>query len=184
VIDAAAALQYDARAFEVVRETKQTAWEALVIGERCTAPSDGSAGCVRVKLDASECGVPAGWSMYSVERFYAAPLVYDVACGLDAGTGRVALSFTSHNNFKMNGAHPGVAKLFGPGDSAATAPALATVNFTFVAHWRPTAVSIDVTDIVAEVGPDFSGMLAVENEWNDHTFKAFSCANSTATSRR
>ena len=121
--------------------------------------------------------------MYSIERFYSAPLVYDVACGLDADTGRVALSFTSHNNFKMNGAHPGTAKLFGPGASAATAPALATVNFTFVAHWRPTAVSIDVTDIVAEVA-DFSGMLAVENEWNDHTFKAFSCANSTAASRR
>ena len=88
--------RYDSRIFEVERETKATAWEAFVVGARCDSPDRGSDGCVRVNLT-NGCGVPAGWSMYSVERFYEAPLVSDVACADGAVT------LTAHNVFKMNG---------------------------------------------------------------------------------
>ena len=90
--------RYDSRIFEVERETKATAWEAFVVGARCDSPDRGSDGCVRVNLT-NGCGVPAGWSMYSVERFYEAPLVSDVACADGAVT------LTAHNVFKMNGWH-------------------------------------------------------------------------------
>ena len=40
--------RYDVRFFETVRATKQPAWEAFVVGRPCTAPADGSAGCVRL----------------------------------------------------------------------------------------------------------------------------------------
>ena len=64
VISADASFQYDARAFEVVRETKRTAWEAFVIGER-DEPGRRH-GCVRAPKGA---GPTAG--RYSVERFCA-----------------------------------------------------------------------------------------------------------------
>jgi hypothetical protein len=54
---AAHTCRYDVRFFETVRATKQPAWEAFVVGRKCTAPADGSAGCVR-----SGGAVPSGWS--------------------------------------------------------------------------------------------------------------------------
>lgn len=60
VIDDKASFQYDARIFETVRSTKETAWEAFIVGRRCTDPDWGSNGCVRTLMG----GLPRGWSMY------------------------------------------------------------------------------------------------------------------------
>ena len=163
VISADASFQYDARAFEVVRETKRTAWEAFVIGERCTSPADGSDGCVR----APKGGYPTGWSMYSVERFYDAPLVAKVQCHHNL------LNFTAFNAFKMNGDHAGVAKVYASGSNGARGDApLKTRDFTFSPHWRPTVLTVDLQSEVGEL----TGLLAVTNEWGDETLKHFSCS--------
>ena len=97
VIDASLDFQYDARIFEIVRATKQTAWELFVVGRRCEKPLDGSSGCVRTQMG----GHPKGWSMYSVERFYEAPLVTNITCGTDPAGAGTHLNFTTHNNFKV-----------------------------------------------------------------------------------
>ena len=161
------AFQYDARLFETVRATKETAWEAFVVGQRCEDPADGSGGCVR----SADCGVPNGWSMYSAERFYEAPLVHHISC--DAGV----LSFTAHNNFKQNGKKPGYFEVFAHGASGATASALLEQDFTFNPHWRDTTVSADLSAL-ADASGHFAGVLVVKNEWGDRTAKAFSCTAS------
>ena len=174
VIREDAPFQYDARAFEVQRDTKATAWELFVIGERCVAPGGGGDGCVR----SDQGGIGTGWTMYSVERFYTAPLVYDLGCAVDAdapgaGTGAVRFTFTSHNNFKMNDAHAGSYRLFQNHTNGETGTDIASGNFTFVAFWKPTVVAFSVSGIALDA--DFDGMLAVFNEWGDRTAKHVSC---------
>ena len=55
---------------------------------------------------------------------------------------------------------------------------LAEGDFMFVAHWRPTHLSIDVSVLPGTDDRDgaFSGgMLAVANEWGGHTWKHIAC---------
>ena len=164
------ARRYDARVFEVVRATKQTAWELFVVGRRCTAPADGSRGCVRTETG----GTPTGWSMYSVERFYEAPLVAAVSCA-PADGGAPHLNFTAFNNFKSNGEHTGTYKVFGEGQSTegGDTPLLEN-DFYFTRHWRETHVSIDVSSAMGESN-SLVGSVAVLNQWGDRTLKHFSC---------
>ena len=67
---AARAAQYDARVLELTRDTHEVALELTVAGPECA-----HAACADRSPDG---GVPTGWSMYSVERFFFAPLVYGV----------------------------------------------------------------------------------------------------------
>ena len=92
--------QYDERAFEVERDSKLTAWQVSVSGPKCTTADAGATTglCAR---DGGE-----GWTSYSVERFYSAPLVYNVSC---VGT---ELRFSTVNNFKQSNTYAGKASIF------------------------------------------------------------------------
>ena len=75
-----------------------------------------------------------GWNFYSIERFYTAPLVYNVSC---VGS---ALSFSTHNNFKQNNAYTGtysVTATNGDDDDGT----IASASFDFREHWRATYVT-------------------------------------------
>jgi hypothetical protein len=76
----------------------------------------------------------------------------------------------------------GVYKIYAEGANrdAGDAP-LAKATFTFVAHWRPTHLSIDVSALPGTDDGDgafTSGMLAVANKWGGHTWKHIACAAS------
>ena len=166
VIDASSEFQYDARIFEIERGTKDTAWEAFVIGQRCTSPEDGSFGCVRSAFG----GYPSGWSMYSVERFYDTPLVWNISCTLASGSdGDYTLNFNTHNNFKMNGFHDGTFQIYSEGTNGVHGDAVVDETFLFEPHWRSTYLSASI-----EQGSTV-GMLSVTNQWGRRTMKHYSC---------
>ena len=79
--------QFDARAMEIVRSTKLRAWSVSAQGALCNKGT-------------CDNSVRGEWRMYSVERFYTAPLVHSVACS--GGQ----LTFKSHNNFKQARVRP------------------------------------------------------------------------------
>lgn len=118
---------------EVVRANdgkNAVAWHMRVYGDAC--PSN-------ICNDNSV----AGWHMYSVERFYDAPLLPspgsamgEPACAYEDG--QLVLHFTAYNSFKQNSKAPGTYSL------TQTAPGLDQVvaegAFAFEPFWRPTKV--------------------------------------------
>merc|ERR1719198_533304 len=148
------------------------------MGRRCVDPADGSEGCVRAPMG----GVPRGWSMYSVERFYTAPLVHDVTCRAD-GDGTV-LSFKTNTPFKMNNFHAGSYKVFDDGVNAANGEDWLTGdNFKFSPYWRHTYVEVDLSDYADDDG-SFNGMLAVFDQWGDRTAKHVECIGKQSDNNR
>ena len=140
--------RYDELIFEVVRSTKATAWQLKVAGAKCHASS-----CNR-----GESG--EGWTAYSVERFYTAPLVYRVTC---SGT---SISFSTQNNFKQSDQYRGKYDLV----DADSGDALASGDFYWAAYWRETSVEISLDSL-----PTDRVRLLVTNQFGDTTRKAFSC---------
>ena len=128
-----------------------------MIGARCdrATPAEANSsrhGCVR----SAHGGVGLGWSMYSVERFYPAPLVWDVTC-VGAAAGGISVSFTTVNSFKMNALKPGMFELIADGASAPLVPATA---FEFERFWRGTNVMF----ATAAANRTFEGHLVVTNQ--------------------
>ena len=147
--------QFDARAMELVRATKLRAWSASVQGRLCE----------RGTCDNSKRGE---WRMYSVERFYTAPLVHSVTCA-SAGSGSV-LSFASHNNFKQNNPDPAHWYIL---DSAGNE--VMDGAFSFRPHWAPATVTVTfASDSKLGTGEE-SGSIRVKNKWGDTTTESFSC---------
>ena len=104
-----------------------------------------------------------GWNFYSIERFYTAPLVYNVSC---VGS---ALSFSTHNNFKQNNAYTGtysVTATNGDDDDGT----IASASFDFREHWRATYVEASLSD-----SHPSALTLAVENQWGDTTSYDVTC---------
>ena len=156
-LDEGAGPTYDEIALEVTRHGAE-AWTLQVFSQGAglaaceNADDDGAADkCVRGD------GAYPGWFMYSIERFYAAPLVYRVDC--DAAT----LRFSAVNNFKQNNMYIGAYAVW---DAAKSVVASGAVPFP--AHWRETNVT---------VGGLSSGAftLEVRNQWDDVTSVDFTC---------
>ena len=106
--------------------------------------------------------------MYSVERFYTAPLVHSVTCA-SAGSGSV-LSFASHNNFKQNNPDPAHWYIL---DSAGNE--VMDGAFSFRPHWAPATVTVTfASDSKLGTGEE-SGSIRVKNKWGDTTTESFSC---------
>merc|ERR1719198_418136 len=100
--------------------------------------------------------------MYSVERFYEAPLVSSIECQADSTV--ALLNFTAHNNFKMNHRAKGTYRVFGEGANTLKGDRpLLEGDFYFAAHWRDTVVSVDVSDAMNEDGT-VAGSVAVINQ--------------------
>lgn len=114
-------VRYEAKIVEVERESKVAVWTAEFFGELD--------GC-----DQNECTRDrmCGWKMYSVERFYDAPLITDISCP-EPGV----VSFTAFNNFKQNNRYPGTAIV-----TDVTGVKIAHQQFEWTPHWRPTNVVV------------------------------------------
>merc|ERR1711988_196684 len=113
---------------EVVKGTNDIAWHMRVYGTRC--PSNE---CHESNTD--------GWHMYSVERFYGAPIFPDP--GSEMGdphcayhNDQLVLSFTTFNSFKQNSYYAGEFEL----TETSTGRTAAKGNFAFEPFWRPTKV--------------------------------------------
>ena len=108
-----------------------------------------------------------GWKMYSVERFYASPLVYNCSCV--AG----ALKFVTHNNFKQNDEYSGTYVLkttqgATPNDDGGELVTEGVV--TWLPHWLATEVegTYDAESYDALE-------LTVTNQYGDSTTKTITC---------
>ena len=145
VSDASPERQVQSGIIEVVRNTSEVAWHLQIWGDACP-----DANCF---LSSKH----EGWMMFSVERFYDAPLLFSPAAGGGAsggasgGDGPVCLdgelAFSTWNSFKQSSVAPGTFELREGAQLAASGA------FRFEAHWRPTIVrsAVNLTNATAEV---------------------------------
>ena len=137
---------YDERAVEITRPGGDTAWQLDVVGAPVT-----EAEYTRSKGDE--------WTFYSIERFYTAPLVYNLTCSV--GT----LSFSTHNNFKQSNPSKAMYAV-----TSETGSSLGSGTFDFTPHWRETFVSVDAQGLTGVVD------VSVTNTWGDETVKSAQCS--------
>ncbi|KAH8072205.1 voltage-gated potassium channel [Aureococcus anophagefferens] len=97
--------------------------------------------------ESGTCDVEEGWLMYSVERFYEDPMVYDVDCGAER------LSFATANTHKMASDSYGTYKLYD-----ATGACVAYGDVTWKPHWQRSVVDVDYAI-------SNSGTIEVENQY-------------------
>merc|ERR1712070_119089 len=102
----------------------------------------------------------AGWTFYSIERFYTAPLVYNISCS------EQTVAFSTANIFKQNNAYSGTYEI---ADSS-NGEVLASGAFDWSAHWRKTTVEVDLAS-----SPTGRMRLLVTNQWGDSTREVFRC---------
>jgi len=115
---------FETRIVEVERATKKVAWQADVYGgSHCSENI-----CAREY---------EGWKVYSVERFYTEPLVYEIIC-----TSKM-LRFKTQNTFKQNNKYSGRYIL----KDANTGDKLSAGHLTWDEHWHATKVHIDVENL-------------------------------------
>lgn len=146
-------VDYEARAIEIVRDTKETAWRMDVYGRNSCSERI----CTRNNAE--------GWKMYSIERFYTAPLVYNVTC--TPGTRHAEILFKTVNNFKQNDEFEGTYKL-----KDSTQKLIKEGTFMYLAHWRATTVTFHFGG-GNEAGSSY--VLSVKNQWGDETPHAIQC---------
>ena len=127
--------QFSAKIVEIVRETSELAFEVKVVAEAMSEP----------ECPDDVCDIRDGFFMYSVERFYDAPLVWDAS--YDRKTG--ALTFRTANTYKQSSKYDGSWAV-----SDADGATRASGTFTFDAYWRATRVD-------ADAGADLDGDLTL-----------------------
>ncbi|KAH8098550.1 voltage-gated potassium channel [Aureococcus anophagefferens] len=141
------ATDYAVRAVEVVRDDGDLAWEMKVKGAKCEAKK-----CSRDNK---------GWTSYSIERFYANPILSNVACA-DA-----VVTFDVVNNFKQMNVYDGtyMIKTISKDDTVDKTDG----TLSFLAHWRTTPVSVDVPSAAAKA------TVIVTNQWGDDVSTEVDC---------
>ena len=125
-------LKYQARVIEIVKETKETAWEMLLFGDD------------NLKKNNSEYG----WSIYSADRVYPHPIVYDVTCI----NGR--LEFKVISSYKLHSSAIGYYIVEQDGDK------VSDQEFAFNPFWKPTFLYYDIGTC--------TGDLKVHNKHGQH----------------
>ena len=128
------------------------ALELTVAGPECA-----QAACADRSPDG---GVPTGWSMYSVERFFFAPLVYGVKC--ESST----LALQTHAAIKESRAAPGTVAV-----RAAAGRTLAAVAFRWEPYWLVTSLTVALPAMYAGRASE----VVVANEWGDETRVEVTC---------
>ena len=161
---------YDAQAVEVDMDSKEVAWDLKVNGI-CDYTSD-EGGCTRSDT--------AGWTIYSIERFYTAPLVYGVSCSDDV------VSFTTQNNFKQMNVAEATVEI----SDASDGTTYASKSFQFSAYWRATDLEVSLAaDVTKEstgsetlskpvTGSADEVVVTVTNVWGDSTSVSVTCTSS------
>ena len=128
---------------EVVRDTSEVAFELQVYGKKT--------------CESGTCDVEEGWLMYSVERFYTEPMVYNTACGAKK------FSFDTANTHKMASSSSGTYTIYDEkGDSVATG------DITWEPHWQRTSVDVDYSFSAG-------GSIEVVNQYGSSSTTAFTC---------
>jgi len=141
----AKSLQYDVQLLEVTHAA-EIAWKLNVFGRHeCLADSD----------DLCDRNIQVGWKVYSLEKLYARPPLYNGT--LLNGT----LAFTTHTQFKTSAKTTGAWRLALAGDTLAAAP------FDWEAHFRATTVS---TLVDADVPDGATLGLYVTNEFETEAY--------------
>ena len=140
---------HEAKIVEVVRDTKDIAWSLEVYGVQ--------------DCDDKECerSNNVGWKMYSAERFFTSPAVYNVTC--TSGS----LSFTTQNNFKQLNPYDGTYVLA----DKSSGDTVASGDLTWLPHWRAT----DLVGITFDSDGETSKTLTVTNQFGDETVKDITC---------
>ncbi|KAK7254566.1 voltage-gated potassium channel [Aureococcus anophagefferens] len=144
--------EHDAHVVELTRD-KATAFQLSVMGYGSSHSGRRSS--------------QVGWKMYSVERFYDAPLIYNASCvGGD-------LSFVTHNSFKQNDEYSGTYVLrttqgVTPADDGGVDVTSGVV--TWLPHWLATTV----TGTYDAAGYD-ELELTVTNQYGDSATKTLTC---------
>ena len=128
---------------EVDRSTSGVAFELQVYGKKT--------------CESGTCDVEEGWLMYSVERFYEDPMVYDVDCGAER------LSFATANTHKMASDSYGTYKLYD-----ASGAYVAYGDVTWKPHWQRSVVDVDYAI-------SNSGTIEVENQYGSAGTWTFTC---------
>jgi hypothetical protein len=93
-----------------------------------------------------------------VERFYTAPIVYNVTCATDS------LSFTAFDTFRRSSAYAGGYSIYNEKGTR-----LAHGGFDFAAYWLATDVTVLLDSLPKE------GTVKVQNEFGSYHEESFSC---------
>ena len=112
--------QFSAKIVEVVRDSSEVAFEVKITSTAMT----------EAECPDEVCMIKDGFFMYSVERFYEAPLVYSY--GYDAKTGVV--SFTTANTYKQSSRYAATWTV------TAADGTVYSGTFDYKAYWRETDV--------------------------------------------
>ena len=134
--NASADAQAQSGVVEVVRATKEVAWKLDIVGRAC--PTSTCHSSHAADLDAAHPDRSQVWLMYSVERFYDAPVL--PSPGSDFGAPACAggsLVFVVFDSFKASSMRPGTFAL----TEHRTGLVAMTGTFEFEPHWRPTSIS-------------------------------------------
>ena len=152
--------QYDVRAVEVVRGSGDLAWQMDVVGVKCGDADADAAGVCDRGVD----GV--GWTAYSIERFYDAPIISNVTCSKASGE----VTFDVVNNFKQNNVAPASYDIVAA-DADDDVKPYASGDFDFKVHWRQTPVAAKVSTKFTKATLN----VKVTNEWGDVATKTAYC---------
>ena len=168
--------QAQAGIVEVSRATREVAWELKVYGRACDR-----ARCA-MSIGGHDALRSTAWMMYSVERFYDAPVLPSPGSALGAPTCKreaardgnatvVLLQFTVFDSFKHNSPKPGAFNLT---ERSSGAHVAAAGTFEFEPHWRPTLVTA-VAELRSQSGTTVDVELAVSNARGRATRYEFEC---------
>ena len=147
---------------EVVKDSNEIAWHMRVYGTQCPHEN--------CHEDNTE-----GWHMYSVERFYDAPLFPSPGSPMGGPhcawhDDELVLSFTTFNSFKQNSKYPGQFKL----TETSSGRVAAKGAFTFEPFWRPTKV-MGVPVLLSHPQESRQVTLEVTNERGRGALATFNC---------
>lgn len=147
---------YDLKVFEVEPVSGDIAWSMEIYRKAYRENRKNAQG---------EWGSTTGWLSYSSERFYQAPLIWDLVCNktTDTKDGFVNVSFYTVNSIKQNNFAQGFYKLVDLGDKV-----LVANSISFEPHWMATQIHIGYQGLPPH-------LLKVSNEWNQVTEKTVDC---------
>ena len=141
---------YDAKVVELDRDSQEAAFEMTIYGaDVCHGDDD------------TTCTVESSWQMYSVERFYTKPLLYNVTCDRASSS----LSFTSFDTHVHSSTASATYMLYNAEGSEQD-----TGDFDFNAYWLATDVSVALSSVPKK------GSVKVTNSKGTSVKESFSCA--------
>lgn len=136
---------YDMIIQEVVRETQVAPWELKVVNSDSTEKATNAA---------------AGWNIYSAERHYERPLMWNITCVVKGDDSEIF--FWALNRFKMGHSQTGNLIVYD-----ADGEEVHHAKFDFLPFFKPSPVNITYSSHKICMG----GSVEIRNQWGDTTSK-------------